>query len=109
MSKLTLLLLLTLFASEPAAAAELDGAAPVRHRFALARERHVLEVVDASAFGVRFIINGHAFAVPSGTCPGWVAGDRVSLVAGEWHGYCATAVFHNATRGRSCDTWCNAW
>jgi hypothetical protein len=109
MLKLTLLLLLTCLASEPAASAELDVATPVRHTFALPRERHVLEVVGVSAYGVRFIINGHAFAVANGACSGWVAGDRVSLVAGEWHGYCATAVFHNATRRRDCETWCNTW
>jgi hypothetical protein len=105
MLKLTLLLLLTSFASEPAAAT----GAPVRHIFALSRERHVVEVVDVSSRGVRFIINGHGFAVANGACSGWTAGDRVRLVAGDWHGYCATAVFHNATRRRNCQTWCNAW
>jgi hypothetical protein len=63
----------------------------------------------APSFGVRFIINGHPFTPVSGACSGWAAGDGVSLISGEWHGYCADAVFRNTKRGRTCETLCNTW
>jgi gentisate 1,2-dioxygenase len=66
-----------------------------------------VEVVDVSSIAVRFIINGHHFTPVSGACSGWTAGDGVSLLSGEWHGYCANAVFRNTTRGRTCETSCN--
>jgi hypothetical protein len=98
MSKLISLLLLSCLASGPAPAA-------TRH----AQTQHVVEVVDASSIAVRFIINGHAFTPVGGACSGWTAGDGVSLISGEWHGYCANAVLHNTTRGRTCETRCNSW
>jgi hypothetical protein len=73
------------------------------------RSRHVVEIVDASSFGVRFIINGHPFTPVSGACSGWAAGDGVSLISGDWHGYCADAVFRNTKRGRTCEALCNTW
>jgi hypothetical protein len=99
----------------PAVSAELDEAtaAPYanihRYRYALPRERHVLEKVDFSSFGLRFLINGHYFRASPSDCPGWVAGDRVTLLAGEWHGYCVTAVIHDLTRDRSCRVSCDPW
>ena len=95
----------------PAVAAELGEPAPHAyvHRFALPPERHVLEVVNFSSFGLRFLINGHYFRANPLECPGWIAGDRVTLVAGEWHGYCATAIFHDLTRHRSCRVECDPW
>ena len=105
MSKLMSLLLLACVANGSAAAADLGY--PSRARFAA--DRHVVEIVDASSFGVRFIINGHPFTPVSGACSGWTAGDGVSLISGEWHGYCAQAVIRNTTRGRTCETLCNTW
>jgi len=98
----------------PAIAAELGEPAPARsyvpqYHFALPPERHVLEVVNFSSFGLRFLINGHYFRANPWECPGWIAGDRVTLVAGEWHGYCATAVFHDLTRHRTCRMECDPW
>jgi hypothetical protein len=91
----------------PAISAELGEPAPARYHFALPPERHVLEVVNFSSFGLRFLINGHYFRANPWECPGWVAGDHVTLVAGDWHGYCATAVFHDLTRHRTCRVECD--
>jgi len=94
----------------PAAAAELGDATPAPrayHYGGLPPERHVLEVVNFSSFGLRFLINGHYFSANPLECPGWVAGDRLRLVAGEWHGYCATAVFYDVTQHRSCRVSCD--
>jgi hypothetical protein len=98
----------------PAVSAELDETAGApyanlpRYR-ALPPDRHVLEKVNFSSFGLRFLINGHYFRASPSDCPGWVAGDRVALLAGEWHGYCSTAVFHDLTRNRSCRVSCDPW
>ena len=92
----------------PAISAELGEPGPApRYHFALPPERHVLEVVNFSSFGLRFLINGHYFRANPYECPGWVAGDQVTLVAGEWHGYCATAVFHDLTQHRTCRVACD--
>jgi hypothetical protein len=99
----------------PAVSAELDKATPApyvsitRYRHALPAERHVLEKVNFSSVGLRFLINGHYFRASPEDCPGWFAGDRVVLLAGEWHGYCGAAVFHNMTRHRSCQVSCETW
>jgi hypothetical protein len=99
----------------PAVSAELDEATSAsyanvpRYRYAAPPGRRVLELVDFSSFGLRFLINGHYFRASPLDCPGWVAGDRVTLLAGEWHGYCATAVFHDLTSPRSCRVWCDPW
>jgi hypothetical protein len=99
----------------PAVSAEIDEAtaAPYanipRYRHALPPERHVLEVVNFGNFGLRFLINGHYFRASPSDCPGWAAGDHVTLLTGEWHGYCVTAVFHDLTRARSCRVSCDPW
>lgn len=105
MSKLISLFLLISVGNGAAAAADLGYASRSRHAF----DRHVVEIVDASSFGVRFIINGHAFTPVGGACSGWAAGDGVSLLSGEWHGYCSEAVIRNTTRRRTCETLCNTW
>jgi hypothetical protein len=100
------------FLCGPAISAELGAPAPgtyvPQYHFALPPERHVLEVVNFSSFGLRFLINGHYFSANPLECPGWVAGDRVTLVAGDWHGYCATAVFHDLTRHLTCRMACDS-
>jgi len=95
----------------PAISAELGEprAYVPRYHFRLPPERHVLEVVNFSSFGLKFLINGHYFSANPWECPGWVAGDHVTLLAGEWHGYCAVAVFHDVTRHRTCRMACNPW
>jgi hypothetical protein len=99
-----------------AVSAELGAVAPAppnyvsqHHHFSLPPEKHVLEVVNFSSFGLQFLINGHYFLADPLNCPGWVAGDRVMLLSGEWHGYCTFAVFSNRTRHRTCQVSCGSW
>ncbi|HEY7666446.1 MAG TPA: hypothetical protein VH934_25290 [Xanthobacteraceae bacterium] len=68
-------------------------------------ERHVIEVVSPP-FSARFIINGARFAGWTPACYSWVAGERIRLVAGDWHGRCVGAVFYNYVRRNTCETWC---
>ena len=77
------------------------------HRRYLPPERHVIEVVQPPYSGI-FIINGVRFTGMTEACLGWVAGERISLVAGDWHGHCVTAVFYNFRRHNTCETWCRA-
>jgi hypothetical protein len=75
------------------------------YRGYLPPERHVIEVVGG-ARGYAFIINGAHFRAKTTACGGWLAGDRIKLLAGSWHAACVDAVFYNATRRRSCEMWC---
>jgi len=74
-------------------------------RFYLPPERHVVEVVQPPWSG-RFIINGHRFAGRTPACFSWAAGERIKLIAGDWHGRCDTAVFYNFYRRTSCEMSC---
>jgi len=53
-----------------------------------------------------YIINGTQFTATSAACADWNAGDRVTLLAGDWHGRCVGAVFYNVARHRACQMWC---
>ena len=77
------------------------------HRRYLPPERHVIEVVQPPYSGI-FVINGVRFTGMTEACLGWVAGERISLVAGDWRGHCVTAVFYNFRRHNTCETWCRA-
>ena len=78
----------------------------VRHVVVLPPERHVIEIVK-EAYSDRFIINGARFSAKVPACTaGWLAGERVHLLAGEPHGYCVDAVVYNAMRHRACEMWC---
>jgi hypothetical protein len=100
--------LLGLLLALPAIADE--GPAP-RHRhhyhwyYRLPPERHVVEVVSPPSSG-RFIINGTGFLGKTPACFGWAAGERIRLVAGDWHGQCVEAVFYNYARHNTCEMWC---
>ena len=77
-----------------------------RHVIVLPPERHVIEIVK-DAYSDRFIINGARFTAKVPACvSGWLAGERVHLLSGEPHGYCADAVVYNAMRHRACEMWC---
>jgi len=76
-----------------------------RHYPVLPPERHVIEIVRG-AYGSAFIINGARFSAKTAACTGWVAGDRIQLLAGSWNGACAEAVFRNVTRRQTCEMWC---
>jgi len=81
---------------------------PRRHypaRFYLPAERHVIEVVQPP-FSGNFIINGARFRGQTPACFGWVAGERITLVAGDWNARCVVAVFYNFNRRNTCEMWC---
>jgi hypothetical protein len=75
------------------------------YRIDLPPERHVVEVVQPP-FSGNFVINGYRFTAKHPSCHNWVAGDRIKLVAGDWHARCADAVFYNVTQRSTCETWC---
>jgi hypothetical protein len=80
---------------------------PYRHHgFYLPPERHVIEVVQPPYSG-NFIINGTAFTAKTAACTRWAAGERIKLIAGDWHGRCVDAVFYNYYRRSSCEMWCH--
>jgi hypothetical protein len=99
MSKSILVCALASLACGPALAAE-------HHRHMVLRpERHAIEVVHPPYSG-SFIINGTNFTGRSAACWGWTAGDRITLLAGDWHGRCIDAVLYNVARHNSCQVWC---
>ena len=99
-------LALACIACEPALA---DGTGFARYRpyhwYALPPERHVIEVVQPPYSG-NFIINGTRFTAKSPACLRWAAGERIRLLAGDWHGQCIEAVFYNVTLRSTCEMWC---
>jgi hypothetical protein len=111
MSRSIAIFLLAILVGNPALSAELGEVQPHHyasyHRgpIALAAERHVIEVAEPPYSG-SFIINGTNFAARSPACLSWTAGDRVTLKAGDWHGYCVGATFYNVTRHQACQMWC---
>ncbi len=111
MSRSIAIFLLTCLAGSPAISAELGELQPNhyvsyhREPIRLGAARHVIEVVKPPYSG-SFIINGTNFAAASPACLAWTAGDRVALLAGDWHGYCAGATFYNVTRHQACPMWC---
>jgi hypothetical protein len=66
-------------------------------------ERHVVEIVDN--FG-RVTIGGRRFTPIVPACGGWVAGERVRLVAVDVPGACRTAVFYNYHTRGTCEVAC---
>ena len=76
-----------------------------RHHLYLPPERHVIEVVQPPSSG-NFIINGTRFTALTAACLHWAAGERIKLLAGDWHGRCIEAVFYNATRRSTCRMRC---
>jgi hypothetical protein len=75
------------------------------HYSRLPPERHVLEGIHPPGSN-RFLINGRYFAAASPACARWLPGDRITLLAGDWHGYCEVAVFRNLRQGGTCTMWC---
>jgi hypothetical protein len=108
MAKSIFVLALAIVTCGPALSAELGLEGPhtvqtTRHR--LPPERHVIEVVRPPYSGA-YIINGTPFTAASAACADWNAGERITLLAGDWHGRCVGAVFYNVARHRSCQMWC---
>ena len=77
----------------------------VHHWSALPREHHVIEQVR-DGISTDFILNGTWFSGIDACALGWTAGDRIKLLAGDWHGNCQTALFYNASRHRTCELAC---
>jgi hypothetical protein len=102
MSKSIFVFVLAILACcQPGLAAE--NARHARH--SLPPERHVIELVRPPYSG-SYIINGATFTAATAACAGWNAGDRITLLAGDWHGRCVGAVFYNVARHRACQMWC---
>jgi hypothetical protein len=105
MSRPILAAIIAVLGPASAVSAEL-GAEPARHAYTgLPPERHVIELVRPPYSG-SFIINGMPFIAKTPACWNWNAGEPVTLIAGEWHGLCDSAVFYNLARHRSCEMWC---
>lgn len=102
------------FLSQPLQAADLSPAPRrtlhrvhiLHHRhIVLPPERHVVEVVTPPYSG-NFIINGTRFTGAVPACLRWSAGERIKLLAGDWHGRCTEAVFYNMTLRSTCRMAC---
>lgn len=103
-----LLSLMTVLATIAARADEPPPGDRHRHwgyRIHLPPERHVVEAVQPPWSG-NFIINGHRFTAKSAACFNWAAGERITLIDGDWHGRCVEATFYNVWRRSTCVTWC---
>ena len=89
-----------------------DGMAVKRthhhHHYRLPPERHVVEKVLPPGSG-NYLLNGTRFTAQTPRCARWVAGERIKLVAGDWHGSCQTAVFRNLSRHMTCELSCGRW
>jgi hypothetical protein len=98
MSKLIFIFVLAISVCGPAVSAE-------RYRQTLRPERHVIELVRGPGSG-SYIINGMHFTAETPACASWNAGERITLLSGDWHGRCVEAAFYNVTRRRACQMWC---
>jgi hypothetical protein len=78
-----------------------------RDRHALPPGRQVIEVARPPHSG-SYIINGAYFTAKSAACSSWNSGDRITLLAGDWHGHCIDAVFRNAAHRSACQMWCGS-
>jgi hypothetical protein len=91
--------------------AEIDADTRVRARVTIHRhyllppERHVVEKVMPPYSG-NYLINGTWFTARTAACTRWVAGERIRLVAGDWHRGCSAAVIHNLSRRMTCELSC---
>jgi hypothetical protein len=105
MPKSILVALLAILACQPAVAADYRPAISAEYGWRLPPERHVIEIVRPPYSG-SFVINHATFIAKTPVCWDWTAGERVTLLAGDWHGQCYDAVFYNVARHRSCAMWC---
>jgi len=106
MLRLVSVCMLAALTCAPAAA---DGMRNYGYRYApgfyLPPERHVIELVVPPYSG-NFVINGARFSGRTPACLRWAAGERIRLVAGDWHGACVDAVFYNYRWRNTCEMWC---
>jgi hypothetical protein len=74
-------------------------------RIVLPPEQHVIEKTQPPYSG-NYLINDTWFTAKTLACSRWVARERIKLLAGDWHGACADAVFYNVTRRQTCELSC---
>jgi hypothetical protein len=98
---------LVLLMGIPAFADEMEISRPRYRHYGiyLPPERHVIEVVRPP-YSANFIINGARFVGRTPACWSWAAGERIKLLAGDWNGRCAYAVFYNFYRRSTCEMLC---
>jgi len=95
----------------PASSADIEADRRVRARVTIHRhyvlppEQHVVEGVRPPYSG-NYLINGTWFTANTAACARWVAGERIRLLAGDWNGACASAVFYNVPRRMACEMAC---
>jgi hypothetical protein len=93
----------------PAVAADIEAdqrARVIIHRhYVLPPERHVVEKVMPPYSG-NYLINGTWMRAMTPACTRWVAGERIRLVAGDWHRSCSAAVIYNVSRRMTCELAC---
>ena len=87
-----------------------DGMETTRQRYyyygyGLPAERHVIEIVSPP-YSANFVINSARFTGMSPACFNWVAGERITLIAGDWNARCVGAVFYNFARRNRCEMLC---
>src|SRR5262249_60113112 len=92
-----LLLAAVAFVASPAGADGIDVPHKVHrvwhgYSLRLPPERHVVEVIDEWG---RLVINGRRFTPIVPGCGGWVAGERIRLLAGGIRGRCPTPRLSN--------------
>jgi len=105
MSKSIFVFALAILACRPALSADQGPPISQTARPMLPPERHVIELARPPYSGA-YIINGTRFTATSAACADWNAGDRITLLAGDWHGRCIGAVFYNVARHSACQMWC---
>jgi hypothetical protein len=105
------ILLLAFMAVAPALSAEIEPDTRVRARVTIHRhyvlppERHVVEKVMPPYSG-NYLVNGTWMRATTPACTRWVAGERIRLIAGDWHRGCSAAVIHNLSRRMTCELSC---
>jgi hypothetical protein len=111
LSRPPVILMLAFTTLAPAHSADIEADQRVRARVTIHRhyvlppDRHVVEKVMPPYSG-NYLINGTWFMARTPACTRWVAGERIRLVAGDWHRGCSAAVIHNVARRMTCELSC---
>jgi len=111
LSRPLVILLLAFITLAPAHSTDIEADQRVRARITIHRqyvlppERHVVEKVMPPYSGI-YLINGTWFTATTPACTGWVAGERIRVIAGDWHRGCSAAVIYNVSRRMTCELSC---
>src|SRR3954469_22323104 len=93
------------FSADIAADRRVRARVTIHRHYLLPPERHVVEKVMPPYSG-NYLINGTWMRATTPVCTRWVAGERIRLVAGDWHRSCSVAVIHNISRRMTCELAC---